>query len=608
VRRNIESGFIVASARQKCSISDVGDSPADPFPAESERSDMSDTSDARHHDPYSSRPWRYNYPPHVRPEVPETEYSTLTAMFLDSVEKHATLPALESFGVEISYFALGEHAAAVSSWLRAQGLVKGDRVAIMSPNLATYPAVLFGVLLAGGVVVNVNPLYTPTELEHQLNDAEARFIFVLENFAHTVADAWPHMRLERAIVMKPGDLLGAKGVLINLVSRYVKRAVPAYDLPGATPMISVLREGRAKRFPAADIARDDIAFLQYTGGTTGVAKGAVLLHRNVAANVAQIVEWLTPFRTGQHKMVTALPLYHIFGLTACLLMMVRFGGCCLMIANPRDIADFTKTLKRSSFTMFSGVNTLYNALADNEAFTKLDFSKLVFCISGGMATQDVVARKWKRLTGKAIVEGYGLSETSPVVCVNPPLLDEFSGTIGYPVPSTEISIRTEDGEPAPFGERGELCVQGPQVMAGYWRRPDETQAATTADGYFRTGDIAVMQLDGEVKIVDRLKEMIIVSGFNVYPNEVENVLALHPKVREVAVIGAPDPHSGEAPVAFVVPREGDLTTDDLAAFAHESLTGYKRPRHYVFRDSLPKSAVGKILRRVLREEYVKSSL
>ena len=347
-----------------------------------------------------------------------------------------------------------------------------------------------------------------------------------------------------------------------------------------------------------------MAFLQYTGGTTGVAKGAALLHRNVASNVAQAIAWIKPLLDDTHVMVTALPLYHIFGLTACCLLVTRIGGCCLMIANPRDIAGFVNILRKSPFTMFSGVNTLYAALADNKAFASLDFSRLVFCISGGMATQDAVARKWKAITGKAIVEGYGLSETSPIVTSNLPDLAEFSGSIGYPYPSTHISIRLEDGSPAPFGERGELCVKGPQVMTGYWMKPEETAQVTTEDGFFRTGDVAVMLPDGQVKIVDRLKEMILVSGFNVYPNEIENVLAHHPKVKEVAVIGAPDRHSGELPVAFIVSRDERPTENELRAFVHDNLTGYKRPRHFEFRESLPKSPVGKILRRVLRDEYL----
>jgi len=555
-------------------------------------------------DPYAKRPWLKSYPKYAKAVI-DQKLHTLNAMFLESVERFPHRLALESFGVSISYFALGGHAQAVASWLLEQGLKKGERVAIMSPNLASYPAILFGVLLAGGVVTNINPLYTPLELERQVNDAGARFIFVLENFAHTVAEAWPQMQVEKAIILKPGDLLGAKGVLINFLSRYLKRAVKSYALPGSIYFYEALRFGHLRPRQPVAVGPDDMAFLQYTGGTTGVAKGAVLLHRNVASNVEQAAMWLEPYCREAQKIVTALPLYHIFGLTACLLMMVRIGGSCLMIANPRDIRGFVKILRNSSFTMFSGVNTLYAALADAPGIASLDFSKLAFCISGGMATQDAVARKWKAISGKAIIEGYGLSETSPIVCVNSPDVEEFTGAIGYPLPSTEISIRDDNGAPVPFGESGELCVKGPQVMPGYWRKPEETRAAMTADGFFRTGDAATMLPDGKIKLVDRLKEIILVSGFNVYPNEVENVLAHHPQVKEVAIIGAPDPHSGEAPVAFIVPRDGGVTPEELSKFARESLTSYKLPKRYEFRDSLPKSPVGKVLRRVLREEYLK---
>ncbi len=558
-------------------------------------------------DPYAARPWLASYPPYVPADLDEKSYSTINAMFRKSVATFADRPAMECFGKRLTYSELSVAAEAVASWLQAHGLEKGDRVAIMSPNLASYPAIIFGTFLAGGVVVNVNPLYTPKELEHQLTDAGARFIFVLENFAHTVEEAWSHLQLQQAIVMAPGDLLGLKGILINVASRWLKRAVPTFALPGAVRFSEVFEVGRRRPLEHVEVSRDDIAFLQYTGGTTGVAKGAALLHRNVASNVEQAIAWLRPFANSPQIMVTALPLYHIFGLTACCLAMTRIGACCLMIPNPRDIDGFVKTLLKSSFTMFSGVNTLYAALADHRDFGKVDFSGLVFCLSGGMATLDITARKWKQITGKAIIEGYGLSETSPMICLNLPQLEEFSGAIGYPQSSTHISIRLEDGSVSPIGERGELCVKGPQVMAGYWKRPKETADTMTEDGFFRTGDVALMKPDGLVKIVDRLKDTILVSGFNVYPNEVENELALHPKVKEVAVIGVPDPHSGEAPMAFVVPRDPSVTREELNAFVHQSLTGYKAPKHYEFRDSLPKSAVGKILRRVLRDEYLARS-
>jgi len=557
-------------------------------------------------DPYAARPWVASYPPFVPGEIDPASYSTLVDMFRQSVLEFSDRTALESFGAKLTYAEFGQAARAVAAWLQSQGVAKGDRIAIMAPNVMAYPPLIFGVLLAGAIVVNVNPLYTPKELAFQIDDAGARMIFVLENFAHTVEAAWPSMQVEKAIVIAPGDLLGPRGPIVNFVSRYVKCAVRRYRLPQSLRFSQVLRAGAAAPLRDAEVGPDDIAFLQYTGGTTGVAKGAMLRHRNVAANVTQSAAWLTPYlpTPRDQVMVTALPLYHIFGLTACCLLIVKIGGSCLLIANPRDIAGFVKTLRKSRFTMISGVNTLYAALANHPKFPLVDFSDLIFCISGGMATQDVVARKWKEMTGHPIIEGYGLSETSPVITCNRPDLVEFSGAIGYPYPSTQISIRLPSGAPAPFGERGELCVKGPQVMAGYWNKPEDTAAATTQDGFFRTGDVAVMLPDGQLKIVDRLKEMILVSGFNVYPNEVENVLTRHPKVNEAAVIGIPDPHSGEAPLAFIVPRDASVTGKELHDFCRETLTHYKAPRHFEFRDSLPKSTVGKVLRRVLKEEYL----
>lgn len=557
-------------------------------------------------DPYVQRPWLASYPSAVPADVDANDYSTLVEMFKASVAAYADRPAMESFGVRQSFRELGVAATQIAAWLQAHGLVKGDRVAIMSPNVLAYPAVLFGVLLAGGVVVNVNPLYTHGEVEHQINDAEPRFLFVFENFAHTVQTAWPNMRVEQAIIVRPGDLMGLKGLLVNAVSRYVKRQVPAYDIPGAIDFARLLRAGKAMKFTPVDVGRDDIAFLQYTGGTTGVAKGAVLLHRNVAANIAQSWAWLRYHiePKGPHTMVTALPLYHIFGLTACCLLLVKIGGCCLLIANPRDLNSLITTIRKNRFTLFSGVNTLYAALVDHPDIGEVDFSALMHSVSGGMSTQQIVAHRWKALTGQPIVEGYGLSETSPILTVNRPDIAEFTGGIGYPMPSTQISLRTPEGAVVAPGERGELVAKGPQVMPGYWRRPDETAKVMTPDGYFRTGDVAIMEPDGMFRIVDRLKDMILVSGFNVYPNEVEEALSRHSKVREVAVIGVPFAHSGETPVAFIVPRDPSLTAKELKIFAHEFLTNYKMPRFYEFRDALPKSNVGKILRRALKEEFL----
>jgi long-chain acyl-CoA synthetase len=556
----------------------------------------------------AARPWLDAYPPQVPKVIDEAKIGTLVDMFREGVSAYAGRNAAESFGKRMTYAALGRNADAVASWLQAQGLQKGDRVAIMLPNVMAYPAILFGILCAGCTVVNVNPLYTARELTHQLKDAGARHLFVLENFAAVVQDALPGLGLKQVVLVTPGDLLGLKGAIVNLVSRHVKKAVKPYDLPAAISFKSVLGQGSKQPPRAVTVSPDDVAFLQYTGGTTGVAKGAVLLHRNVVANVLQCEAWMRPFfgERNDHVMVTALPLYHIFGLTVCALLMTKIGGCQLLIANPRDIAGFVKTLKSSPFTLMSGVNTLYNALANAPGIREVDFSQMVFAVSGGMATQAAVAKKWKQVTGQPIVEGYGLSETSPVICANRLDIEEFTGTIGYPLPSTDVSIRAADGTDLAYGERGELCAKGPQVMAGYWQRPDETAKAMTPDGYFRTGDVAVMQPSGEVKIVDRMKDMILVSGFNVYPNEVEEVIAQHPGVTEVAVIGLPDENAGEVVVAYVVRKDADLTPDALRAFCRENLTAYKVPRRVEFREALPKTNVGKVLRRALKDEVAQS--
>ncbi|POR41985.1 AMP-binding protein [Methylobacterium sp. V23] len=554
----------------------------------------------------AARPWLSAYPPGIPAELDIDGLGTLVDLFEECMTRSAMRPALESFGARISYAALGASSEAIAAWLVAQGLTKGDRVAIMMPNVAAYPAAIFGVLLAGCTVVNVNPLYTPRELTAQLNDSGARILFVLENFAHTVVRALPDLTLDRVVLAGPGDGLGLKGRLITLASRHLKKAVPAYRFPNgvAVRFDAVIRAGTGKPKVRVPIGQDDLAFLQYTGGTTGVAKAAMLTHRNIMANVEQSRIW---FRVSAEDgaarvMVTALPLYHIFALTCCFFFFMKVGGCCLLIANPRDADGFIKTLKGTPFTHFSGVNTLFNLLINHPKIREVDFSKLDFVIAGGMAVQAAVAEKWKAITGRAIVEGYGLSETSPVVCVNPPDLAAWSGTIGYPLPSTDVSIRGLDGREVDTGEPGELCVRGPQVMAGYWKRPDETARATTADGYFRTGDVAVLNPDGQVRIVDRMKDMILVSGFNVYPNEIEDVLASHPGVLECAVVGAVNDETGEMVVAHVVRKDGAMTTDALRTFARSQLTGYKVPRRVVFHDTLPKTNVGKVLRRALRDD------
>jgi long-chain acyl-CoA synthetase len=556
----------------------------------------------------AARPWLKSYPASVPPAIDEARIGTVNDIFRDALAKYPNRPAAESFGKRVTYAAIGRDADAVASWLQGQGLKKGDRVAIMLPNVMAFPAILFGILLAGGTVVNVNPLYTPRELTYQLNDSGARFLFVLENFGTTVQESLPEIRLDRVVVVTPGDLLGLKGAIINLVSRRVKKAVKPFSLPQAVTFKAVMAEGARKKPQPVTVSPDDIAFLQYTGGTTGVAKGATLLHRNVVANVMQCEAWMLPFFGDRedHVMVTALPLYHIFALTVCGLLMARIGGCQLLIANPRDIPGFVKTLQKSRITLMSGLNTLYNALAHAPGIEKVDFSQMVFTVSGGMATQEAVAKKWKDVTGRPIVEGYGLSETSPVVCANRLDIKDFTGTIGYPLPSTDVTIRASDGTILPDGERGELCVKGPQVMAGYWQRPDETAKVMTSDGWFRTGDVAVILPDGQIKIVDRMKDMVLVSGFNVYPNEVEDVLAKHPGVMESAVIGLADEHSGEAVVAYVVRKDPNVTADELRQFCRENMTGYKVPRRVEFRETLPKTNVGKVLRRALKEEAEQS--
>jgi long-chain acyl-CoA synthetase len=555
-------------------------------------------------DSSATRPWLKSYPASVPPTIDESRIGTLNDIFRDALAKYPNRPASESFGKRMTYAELGREADAVASWLQGQGLKKGDRVAIMMPNVMAYPAILFGILLAGGTVVNVNPLYTPRELIYQLNDSGARFLFVLENFGATVEESLPEVKLDRVVLVAPGDLLGLKGAVINLVSRHVKKAVKPFRLPQAVTFKTAMAEGARRKPQPVTVTPDDIAFLQYTGGTTGIAKGAALLHRNVAANVLQLEAWMAPFFGARedHVMVTALPLYHIFALTVCGLLMTRMGGCQLLIANPRDIPGFVKTLQKSSFTLMSGLNTLYNALAHAPGIEKVDFSQMILAVAGGMTTQEAVAKKWRQVTGQPIVEGYGLSETSPVVCANRLDIEDFTGTIGYPLPSTDVSVRASDGKELPLGERGELCVKGPQVMAGYWQRPDETAKVMTPDGWFRTGDVAVMLPDGQVKIVDRMKDMVLVSGFNVYPNEVEDVIAKHPGVMESAVIGLADEHSGEAVVAYVVRKDPDLTADELRQFCRENMTGYKVPRRIEFRESLPKTNVGKVLRRALKEE------
>ncbi len=550
-----------------------------------------------------SRPWLKSYPPGMPETIAPSPYRSLAEMIEQNCRRYASRVAYDGMGKTLTFAELEKLSGKVAGWLQAQGLKKGDRVAIMMPNILQYPVVVSGILRAGMVVVNVNPLYTPRELEHQLNDSGASAIFVLENFATTVSAVVARTGVKKVVVASMGDLMGLKGHIVNFVVRRVKKLVPAWSIPGHIAFKSVISAG--KTLTPVDISPSDIAFLQYTGGTTGVSKGATLLHSNLLANITQNVMWMKPAETRkafpeQLIYVCALPLYHIFALTVNMFMALEQGGLNILIANPRDIPGFVKEISRYRFNVLPGLNTLFNALANNEDFKKLDFSSLMLTLGGGMAVQRPVADLWQKVTGCFIAEGYGLSETSPVATTNRADGTEYTGTIGLPVPSTDIDIRDDDGNSLPMGEAGEICIRGPQVMAGYWNRPEETAKVMTADGFFRSGDIGVMQPDGYVKIVDRKKDMILVSGFNVYPNEIEEFVVTLPGVLECAAIGVPDPHSGETVKLFIVKKDPNLTEADVKAHCAQGLTNYKRPRYIEFRDSLPKSNVGKILRKELR--------
>jgi long-chain acyl-CoA synthetase len=555
--------------------------------------------------------WLKHYPPGVPTEIDASKYDSLVTLLEESFAKFRARRAFVCMDKAISYGELDAMSRDFAAYLQTTGLKFGDRVAVMMPNILQYPVATAGILRAGMTVVNVNPLYTPRELEHQLNDSGAEAIVILENFATTLEKVLKNTRVKHVILANMGDLLGfPKGAIVNLVVRKVKKMVPAYSLPGAVQFKAALGAGKGKPLSTRKLSPDDVAFLQYTGGTTGVSKGATLLHRNIVANVLQNDAWLQPALSKEPKVdqlliVTALPLYHIFALTACFLLAMRAGGMCLLIPNPRDIPSFVKELQKYKPNMFPAVNTLYNALLNHPDFGKIDFSQLKASNGGGMAVQRAVADRWVKATNCPIAEGYGLSETSPTLTCNPAGSEAFSGTIGLPVPSTEISIRDDAGNELPLGQPGEICARGPQVMAGYWQRPEETAQVMTQDGFFRTGDIGVMDDKGMVKIVDRKKDMVLVSGFNVYPNEVEDVIAMHPGVLECAVIGVPDEASGEAVKAFIVKRDPALTEDELKRFVAEQLTNYKRPKFIEFRNELPKTPVGKILRRALRDEPAK---
>jgi long-chain acyl-CoA synthetase len=552
--------------------------------------------------------WLKSYQEGVPAEIDLAQYRSLTHLLEEAFRKYADRKAYACMDKSITFAELDRMSAQMAAWLQARGLKQGARLAIMLPNVLQYPVAMAAALRAGYVIVNVNPLYTARELQHQLVDSGAEAIVVLENFAHTLADVIANTSVKHVVVGTMGDLLGPlKGSLVNFVVRQVKKMVPAYALPMATGFKQMLAEGKRLAFKPVTLGHDDIAFLQYTGGTTGVSKGAVLLHRNVLANVLQNEAWFTPqlakLKPGeQAQFVCALPLYHIYALTVCALLGLRLGGMNLLIPNPRDMAGFIKELGKYRINVFPAVNTLYNGLVNNPEFAKLDFSGYLVCPGGGMAVQKAVADKWLKITGTPIVEGYGLSETSPVATANRCNITEFTGTIGLPLPSTEIRILDDAGAPLPFGQAGEIAIRGPQVMAGYWQRDDETAKVMTPDGFFKTGDIGIMDERGYTRIVDRKKDMILVSGFNVYPNEVEDVVASHPGVLEVACVGVPDKNSGEAVKLFVVRKDPGLTAEALGEYCKEQLTGYKRPRHIEFRDTLPKTNVGKILRRELRDQ------
>ncbi|MBB2998821.1 long-chain acyl-CoA synthetase [Paraburkholderia tropica] len=567
---------------------------------------------AQHAAPDTDGIWYASYPAGVPPEIDVTQYETISQYFDECVAQFSERVAYVSVGASLTYGALARKAEAFAAWLQGVGIAPGERVAIMLPNTFQYPVALFGALKAGAVVVNVNPLYTPRELAHQLKDSGARAIVVFENFAKTLEEALPGTRIEHIAVTGLGDLLAdglnLKGRLLNFVLRRVKKMVPNYTLPNAVRLRAALDIGARRTLANALRTSGDLAFLQYTGGTTGVAKGAMLTHRNILANVLQAKAWSASQLSGEVETVlTPLPLYHIYSLTVNALIFLGLGGRNILIANPRDTKRMMMILRRETFTGITAINTLYNALLDSEAFRRRDFSALKLAMAGGMATQKAVADRFKAVTGQPIVEGYGLTECSPIVATNPVDLQnmrDFEGSIGLPVPSTQVRFRREDGTWANIGEPGELCVKGPQVMLGYWNRPDETAQVLDADGWLATGDIGVMDAQGFIKLIDRKKDMIIVSGFNVYPSEIEDVVAMHPDVREVAAIGVPDPVQGERVKVFVVARDPSLTAEAVIAHCRRQLTGYKVPRLVEFREALPQTNVGKILRRALRDEEI----
>jgi long-chain acyl-CoA synthetase len=555
------------------------------------------------------RVWLKSYPPGVPADIDPAEYASLKEMFEEAAAAYRNLPAYTNMGATLTYAQLDELSRAFAAWLQQKsGMAPGDRVALMMPNILQYPIALYGVLRAGMVVVNTNPLYTARELEHQMKDSGAKAIVIVENFAHVLQQVLPHTGLKKVLVTRIGDLLGfPRGMVVNFVLRYVRKQIPDWNIPGTMTFKSALAAGLGLKLEPVAIGPEDIAFLQYTGGTTGIAKAAILTHRNMVANVLQASAWIRPaLQPRAHRIViTALPLYHIFSLTANCLLFLRLGAHNVLITNPRDFAAFVAELKKYKFFFISGVNTLFNALLHTPGFESVDFSQLRISLGGGMAVQAVVAARWKKVTGNILTQAWGLTETAPAACINPLGLD-FNGSIGLPIPSTDISIRDDNGRELPTNEVGEICVFGPQLMRGYWNQPDETEKVMFGD-WLRTGDIGRIDAAGFVYIEDRKKDMILVSGFNVYPNEVESIVAEHPGVLEVAAVAQSDENSGESVALFVVKKDPNLTAEELIKHCRANLTGYKVPKHVYFRTELPKTNVGKILRRALRDELARAA-
>lgn len=550
------------------------------------------------------KPWLKHYPSGIPAEIDLNAYQSIGDLFEQSTRAYGSRAAYINMGKSLSYDELDRLSAAFGAYCQSVlKLPKGARIALMMPNALQYPICLFGALRAGYTVVNCNPLYTEREIEHQLKDSGAELIVIVENFAHVLDKVVSRTPVKHVMVTQLGDMLDfPKRLLVNLVVKHVKKMVPDWNIPNAIQLRNALSEGAHHKMEKIAVTQEDIAFLQYTGGTTGVSKGAILTHRNIIANLQQAHAWLAPFLKGQEIIVTALPLYHIFALTANCLTFFKVGATNILITNPRDIPGFVKELAKYPFTAITGVNTLFNALINNPEFAKLDFKSLHVTLGGGMAVQRAVAERWKQITGVPLIEAYGLTETSPAATINPLDLEEYNGSIGLPISSTEVAIRDDAGNDLPIGASGELCIRGPQVMRGYWQRPEETEKVLMPDGFLRTGDIAVMDSSGFLKIVDRKKDMILVSGFNVYPNEIEDIIALHPGVLEAAAVGVSDPKTGEAVKLYVVKKDPNLTADQLIEHCRTNLTAYKVPRQITFRNELPKTNVGKILRRELRDE------